>query len=93
LLLILACTSVCEDLAGLERDDCLAQRIEAMSEPAEVRVEAEKIEDRIVLHAAVMTWVEAHRAADRQGLLELCGLLEHEHHTICKRRVEAAHLQ
>ena len=92
-LILLACGTPCEERTGLERDTCVAEAVAATADPAEALALARTLEDRVVLHATVLSWVEAHRDADRAGLVELCGLLDGDHRVICSRRVDAAHLQ
>ena len=90
---MLACALPCEERLGLERDTCFAER---MSEETDIDVAtalARQLEDRIVRHAAVLSWVEDHRDADRAKLRALCGLLDGDHAELCARRVDAAHLQ
>lgn len=83
----------CEERAGLERDTCLSERMAVEEDIDAATALAVQLEDRIVRHAAVLTWVEAHRDADRQKLQALCALLDGDHAVICARRVDAAHLR
>ncbi len=87
----------CADLpAGLERDRCYHEQIDAMpaERAAEVRAIAERIADPIVRGAAVSSWVANHGAEVERAQGEaLCALLDGRDRSYCQRRLSSPHLR
>jgi hypothetical protein len=90
-------SSDCESVAeGAERDACRYRAIAALSEghALEVLRHADRIRDPIIRGAALMSWVEKHRAniPTEDGTLVCARLVPLERET-CVRRLQSAHLQ
>ena len=84
----------CDEMTGLDADACRHEEIRASSDAAVVLQTAQAIDDPIVRGTAVTEWVSAHKNEVQQADgLALCDLLEHPEKGVCRRRLQAAHLQ
>ena len=95
LLWLSACGEVtCDEMSGLDADTCRHEEIRASTDAGGVLQTAQAIEDPIVRGTAVTEWVSAHKNDVKQADgLALCELLEHPEKGVCRRRLQAAHLQ
>ena len=92
----LACTGApdCESMESLERDQCLHERMRQIVDAPSAISTAGGIVDPIVRGAAITEWVDAHKnEVPRDDARALCDLLEGPDKGLCKRRLDAAHLQ
>ena len=92
---MMACDEpTCDDRVGLDRDSCLHDEIRRTTDAKVVLQKASSIEDSIVRGAAVTEWVSQNKnAVEQTDGLALCDLLEHPEKGVCRRRLQAAHLQ
>ena len=98
---LLACVGArapasCDALAGVERDQCLMDRVAVQdaAHAANVITQARKIRDPMIRGAAVSAWVAHHDTGVSPGDGQtLCGLLAGQDHALCPRRLSSPHLQ
>lgn len=86
--------AMCGHDLSLEAEVCLAKRIPALTEPADVRRVALRITDSVLRDTVVLTWTGAHRDLSRPDAEAFCAILNSQgEKDKCVRSLTTPHLR